>query len=73
MVYQTSVRTEAGDLSVVLGLASAATLALLKDLMEDAEIVLELGPLKDCWTRFTAGFQIPRSFDTIQNKTSKID
>lgn len=45
---------EAGDLSSVLGLASAATLALLKDLIEDPELALGLKPLKGCWARFAA-------------------
>lgn len=64
---------EARDFSLVLGLASAATLALLKDLLENTELVLGLEALRYCWARFTAVFQIPESFDTIQDKTSKID
>lgn len=63
---------EAVDLSSVLGLASVAKLALLKDLMEDANLMLGLEPLRDSWARFTAVFQIPRSFGTIQNESSKI-
>lgn len=57
-------------LSSVPGLASAATLALLKDLMEDGKLI---EPLRNCWARFTAVFQIPKSLDTIEKKTAKID
>lgn len=55
---------EAGDLLSVFRLALALTLALLKALMKGALLVLGLEPLRDCWTRFTAVFQILRSFAT---------
>lgn len=50
---------EAGDLSSVLGLASAATLELLKDLIEDPELTLGLKPLKAVGQGLLLFFEFP--------------